>query len=410
MSLLPISNHFLLAAGFALVLSFALGCTGNGEASNAASQAGPVTAPETPTPAPPPIPARLTDEALKNREYRLSLPDQTLIVRLENGRRLMDRGRFEFASSRVTQVPAGGWNALVMLDFVGSSTPSATYVIALTDDGSNALQSSATRLLFVENKSRLDFDYFNIDYTTILGVGVTLDGNANTRKEISLNNPSTSRGCDPSYPDVCFLPAPRGIDCRSVPMHSFRVTRPDPFQFDLNQDGYGCESEDVRLFCQSAARFSRYAPNQGYKDALRRAGINPASGNPYATFRAGGENKAVALWLALALLAEENGKPLPEVASVMDEIVQAASSRIPPNVIASLKKLEGGSCSYIFLNASQSRGLVWELVWDSSTISPYLRSQNTEQSIRQEREEKCLNSVNSRQYESYFACMAGGKG
>jgi hypothetical protein len=52
--------------------------------------------------------------------------------------------------------------------------------------------------------------------------------------------PSTS-GCEPAYPTVCI---PRGpdLDCGDISYRRFVVNPPDPFRFDADHDGIGCES------------------------------------------------------------------------------------------------------------------------------------------------------------------------
>jgi len=48
-------------------------------------------------------------------------------------------------------------------------------------------------------------------------------------------------GCEPAYPTVCI---PRGpdLDCGDIPYRRFVVNPPDPFRFDADHDGIGCES------------------------------------------------------------------------------------------------------------------------------------------------------------------------
>jgi micrococcal nuclease len=53
--------------------------------------------------------------------------------------------------------------------------------------------------------------------------------------------PTSSRRCDPSYPDDCIPPPPPDLDCRDI-RHKLRVRPPDPHHFDGNHDGWGCES------------------------------------------------------------------------------------------------------------------------------------------------------------------------
>src|SRR4051794_158096 len=52
--------------------------------------------------------------------------------------------------------------------------------------------------------------------------------------------PSNS-GCEPAYPTVCI---PRGpdLDCGDISFRRFVVNPPDPFRFDADGDGVGCES------------------------------------------------------------------------------------------------------------------------------------------------------------------------
>jgi len=48
-------------------------------------------------------------------------------------------------------------------------------------------------------------------------------------------------GCEPAYPTVCI---PRGpdLDCGDISFRRFVVNPPDPFRFDADGDGVGCES------------------------------------------------------------------------------------------------------------------------------------------------------------------------
>ena len=61
--------------------------------------------------------------------------------------------------------------------------------------------------------------------------------------------PACERGnadpvCDPAYPDVCIFPTPPRLDCRDIPHRNFRVVT-DPHGFDRDNDGLGCDPEDM---------------------------------------------------------------------------------------------------------------------------------------------------------------------
>ncbi|NJP08062.1 MAG: hypothetical protein HC866_00120 [Leptolyngbyaceae cyanobacterium RU_5_1] len=49
--------------------------------------------------------------------------------------------------------------------------------------------------------------------------------------------------CDKAYPDVCIAPPPPNLDCKDIPYRNFKVLSPDPHDFDIDQDGIGCESK-----------------------------------------------------------------------------------------------------------------------------------------------------------------------
>ena len=53
--------------------------------------------------------------------------------------------------------------------------------------------------------------------------------------------PSTS-GCVPAYPTVCIPQGP-DLDCGEISFRRFVVNPPDPFRFDADHDGIGCESD-----------------------------------------------------------------------------------------------------------------------------------------------------------------------
>jgi len=59
-----------------------------------------------------------------------------------------------------------------------------------------------------------------------------------------VENPPASgpgAGCQPAYPDFC-IPIGPDLDCGDVSPHWFTVLPPDPYRFDADHDGIGCES------------------------------------------------------------------------------------------------------------------------------------------------------------------------
>ena len=53
--------------------------------------------------------------------------------------------------------------------------------------------------------------------------------------------PTSSRRCDPSYPDDCIPSPPPDLDCADIGK-KVRVRPPDPHRLDGDHDGWGCES------------------------------------------------------------------------------------------------------------------------------------------------------------------------
>lgn len=55
---------------------------------------------------------------------------------------------------------------------------------------------------------------------------------------------TASSNCEPAYPDLCLPPAAghADIDCGDITARRFRVLSPDPYRFDADHDGIGCES------------------------------------------------------------------------------------------------------------------------------------------------------------------------
>lgn len=50
--------------------------------------------------------------------------------------------------------------------------------------------------------------------------------------------------CDPAYPTVCIPPPPPDLDCGDISFRRFTVLPPDPHNFDTDDDGIGCESDN----------------------------------------------------------------------------------------------------------------------------------------------------------------------
>lgn len=49
--------------------------------------------------------------------------------------------------------------------------------------------------------------------------------------------------CHPAYPDLCLPLNGPDLDCKDVPARRFRVLSPDPYGFDRDRDGIGCEGK-----------------------------------------------------------------------------------------------------------------------------------------------------------------------
>lgn len=60
------------------------------------------------------------------------------------------------------------------------------------------------------------------------------------------NSPPTTEpppNCDTSYPTVCIPPPPPDLDCPNIPYRNFPVLPPDPYGFEGDKDGIGCETK-----------------------------------------------------------------------------------------------------------------------------------------------------------------------
>jgi micrococcal nuclease len=60
-------------------------------------------------------------------------------------------------------------------------------------------------------------------------------------EQVTITDPASASGCEPSYPDVCIPPSPPDLDCGDVADRRFTVLPPDPHRFDGDYDGIGCE-------------------------------------------------------------------------------------------------------------------------------------------------------------------------
>src|SRR5918998_768912 len=56
--------------------------------------------------------------------------------------------------------------------------------------------------------------------------------------------PEEETSCDSSYPNLCIPPPPPILACDDVEATNFEVQSPDPHEFDVDNDGIGCETEN----------------------------------------------------------------------------------------------------------------------------------------------------------------------
>jgi hypothetical protein len=56
----------------------------------------------------------------------------------------------------------------------------------------------------------------------------------------ALPQSAEQNACNRAYPDVCITTL--DLDCDDVGIRNFRVLPPDPYGFDPDKDGIGCES------------------------------------------------------------------------------------------------------------------------------------------------------------------------
>jgi hypothetical protein len=90
------------------------------------------------------------------------------------------------------------------------------------------------KLSIVERKETMDWQPETI-LTQDPKAGTLVEPGTKVKITISVLPP-----CDPSYPDICLTPRGPDIDCADLTARAFRVLEPDPYDLDLNDDGYGC--------------------------------------------------------------------------------------------------------------------------------------------------------------------------
>jgi micrococcal nuclease len=74
-----------------------------------------------------------------------------------------------------------------------------------------------------------------------IGIDSVRTGSEHPTQQGVIADPTPTSGCEPAYPDVCIPPSPSDLDCGDVAYEGFTVNPPDPYQFDGDFDGVGCE-------------------------------------------------------------------------------------------------------------------------------------------------------------------------
>jgi hypothetical protein len=59
---------------------------------------------------------------------------------------------------------------------------------------------------------------------------------------IQTNSQQEDSDRDSSYPDACISSPPPNLNCKDMSDKNFAVLPPDPYGFDRDEDGIGCES------------------------------------------------------------------------------------------------------------------------------------------------------------------------
>jgi len=54
-------------------------------------------------------------------------------------------------------------------------------------------------------------------------------------------NPNLVVSCSSAYPEKCIPPSPPDLDCGDMTQRNFMVPPPDPYKFDQDSDGVGCD-------------------------------------------------------------------------------------------------------------------------------------------------------------------------
>lgn len=89
-----------------------------------------------------------------------------------------------------------------------------------------------------KNKSKINMDK-TVAVATILGTIISLAAFINPFA--SQQQAVSKQNCDAAYPDFCISQSLSNLKCQDVKQHNFKVLPPDPYNFDRNKDGVGCE-------------------------------------------------------------------------------------------------------------------------------------------------------------------------
>jgi hypothetical protein len=82
--------------------------------------------------------------------------------------------------------------------------------------------------------------------TTMATATATTQPTATATATVTAQPAPTSTGqpapnCHPSYPTVCIPPPPPDLNCGDISFRRFAVIGSDPHNFDIDNDGIGCE-------------------------------------------------------------------------------------------------------------------------------------------------------------------------
>jgi len=124
---------------------------------------------------------------------------------------------------------------------------------ALVDEDDNQTQGSYGRIIGMIycnglnlNSELLDsgLGYMDFKFCDISEFGNSdwaIKHGCDSKVDVSVGEPQTDN-CDSSYPDFCIPSPPPDLDCGDIPQKNFTVLQPDPYRFDGDKDGIGCES------------------------------------------------------------------------------------------------------------------------------------------------------------------------